>query len=159
MKQAQVMFGFGARPLVKDERGAVLIEMAVVLPVLLAIGLGVFEFGNIFYQYHLLSNAVRDAARYASGRTDDVCVANSAAQTAVKDIGLKNGVGQITPVFSISCSAGVANSTQYYRGPSTIRSVTVTGTVTYKSLGLLGFLNLTSPVLTVSHQERILGGR
>ena len=50
-----------------DERGAAIIEMAVILPVLLAIGLGVIEFGNVIYSQHLIFNGVRDGARYAAG--------------------------------------------------------------------------------------------
>jgi Flp pilus assembly protein TadG len=54
-----------------DERGAAMIEMAAVLPVLLAIGLGVIEFGNAIYSKHLITNGVRDGARYAAGRPAD----------------------------------------------------------------------------------------
>ena len=51
----------------KDQRGVAMIEMAAVLPVLLAIGLGVIEFGNAIYSKHLITNGVRDGARYAAG--------------------------------------------------------------------------------------------
>ena len=49
-----------------DESGAVLIEMAAVVPVIMLIGLGVLEFANFFYNYQLIQNGVRDAARFAA---------------------------------------------------------------------------------------------
>lgn len=172
MKQALTMTGNIVRPGDGGERGAVLVEAALVVPVLLAIGLGVFEFGNAFYQYHLMSNAVRDAARYASGVTDidAVCTNGSATQNAIKDIALRTGKDPATGNqikiwpggrnnITVTCTAGVSNSTQYYRGPATIRSVTVAAAAPYQSLGLLGFFKLSTPTLTVYHQERLLGGR
>ena len=52
------------RCLWRDEQGASLLEFTVVLPFLLAFGLGVLEFGNLLYQYHQVTSGVRDAARY-----------------------------------------------------------------------------------------------
>lgn len=146
-----------------DERGAAIMELTVVLPLLFIIGLGMFEFGNLFYRYHLMENAVRDAARYAAGRSDDVCdVNNTQALADIKGIATRTGAGQIwRPGYTItvSCSAGISNSTQYYRGPATIRTVTVTARAPYTSLGFFGFLKLSPPTLSASHQERIIGGR
>lgn len=48
----------------RDRQGASLLEFTVVLPFLLAFGLGVLEFGNLLYQYHQVTTGVRDAARY-----------------------------------------------------------------------------------------------
>lgn len=143
-----------------DERGAVLLELSVVLPVLLLLGLGTLEFGNLFYQYHLMANAVRDAARYAASRNDDVC--SGAADADIIAVAKQTGSGQIWPTgtnITVSCTAGVANSTYYYRGKSVIKSVTVTATAPYVPLGFMGFLKLAAPTLTVSHQERVIGGR
>ncbi len=53
--------------LAADKSGAALLEVAVVIPVVLSIGLGVVEFGNAIYNEHLIFNGVRDAARYAAG--------------------------------------------------------------------------------------------
>jgi Flp pilus assembly protein TadG len=48
------------------ERGAELVEFALVLPLLLLIVLGTIEFGRAYYTYHLLSKGLRDGARYAA---------------------------------------------------------------------------------------------
>jgi TadE-like protein len=48
------------------ERGAELVEFALVLPLLLLIVLGTIEFGRVYYTYNILSKGVRDGARYAA---------------------------------------------------------------------------------------------
>ena len=153
-------------PLGEGQGGAALVEMTAVLPFLVAIGLGALEFGNFFYQYHLMSNAVRDAARYASGRTDDVCSsANTVARDAITGIAERTGAGQIWPKdlkqakITITCSAGIDNSNQFYRGPSNLRSVIVTGEAPYASLGFLEFFQISIPKIKASHEERIIGSR
>jgi Flp pilus assembly protein TadG len=50
----------------RDRRGAAAVEMALVLPLLLAILIGSVELGSYFYDEHILVKAVRDGARYAA---------------------------------------------------------------------------------------------
>lgn len=47
-------------------RGAVAVEMALLLALMLVLILGVAEFGRALYQYNTLAKAVRDAARHLS---------------------------------------------------------------------------------------------
>ena len=47
------------------ERGAALIEMALTLPLLLLLSIGVFEFGRAFQSWQVLTNATREGARLA----------------------------------------------------------------------------------------------
>jgi len=56
----------------RSERGAELIEFALVLPLLLLVLLGIIDFGFLFQRYEVLSNATREGARMAvlSGYTD-----------------------------------------------------------------------------------------
>ena len=51
---------------VRGERGATLVESALITPVLLLFVFGIFEFGFAFRDYLGVSNIVRDAAREAS---------------------------------------------------------------------------------------------
>jgi Flp pilus assembly protein TadG len=44
--------------------GQALLEFAIILPVLLAILLGIVEFGLILYNQHVITNASREGARY-----------------------------------------------------------------------------------------------
>ena len=68
----------------RKERGAELVEFALVLPFLLLLVGGAIEFGRAFYTYHILSKAVRDGARYlatsqisSSGTIDSTAESNT----------------------------------------------------------------------------------
>lgn len=51
------------------QRGAALVEFALILPLLLVMVLVVTECGRAIYQYNVLAKTVRDAARYLSVQT------------------------------------------------------------------------------------------
>jgi Flp pilus assembly protein TadG len=69
-------------------RGAALVEMALVLPIFVAVTLGIVEFGRAMMVGNLVTNAAREGARLAiiDGST------NSEVQTAVTDF-LQAAVG------------------------------------------------------------------
>lgn len=46
------------------ERGQALVEFALILPVLVLILMGVFDFGRAFFAYNAISNGAREGARY-----------------------------------------------------------------------------------------------
>ena len=48
-----------------DGSGAVLIEFALTLPLLLLVVVGIFDFGFLFQQYQVVTNAAREGARMA----------------------------------------------------------------------------------------------
>jgi Flp pilus assembly protein TadG len=49
----------------RSERGAVLVEAAIALPLLLLVVLGIIDFGRLFQRYEVLTNAAREGARIA----------------------------------------------------------------------------------------------
>jgi Flp pilus assembly protein TadG len=49
----------------RSERGAELIEFALVLPLLLLVMMGIVDFGFLFQRYEVLTNAAREGARLA----------------------------------------------------------------------------------------------
>jgi Flp pilus assembly protein TadG len=49
----------------KSQRGAELIEMALILPLLLLVLVGIVDFGFLFQRYEVLTNAAREGARMA----------------------------------------------------------------------------------------------
>jgi Flp pilus assembly protein TadG len=53
------------RRLVRSESGAELIEFSLTLPLLLLIVLGIIEFGFVFREYEIVTNAAREGARIA----------------------------------------------------------------------------------------------
>ncbi len=157
-----------------DDNGLSIIELAVVLPMLLTIGLGVIEFGNLIYRQHLIINGVRDAARYASGRPYDAANATqtanvtSAAQNIATTGTISNGTSRISwwGAGTVSVSyATIANgatscgTSRCYRPIGDIPVVTVSTSVAYQPLGFLGFLGLNAITLRASHEERVIGVR
>ncbi len=48
------------------ERGQALVEFALILPILLIVVIGIFDFGRLVTAYSLTSTGLRDAARYAT---------------------------------------------------------------------------------------------
>lgn len=50
---------------VREERGQSLVEFAIALPLLLAIVIGIFEFGMAWNQRQVVTNAAREGARVA----------------------------------------------------------------------------------------------
>jgi Flp pilus assembly protein TadG len=49
----------------RSERGAALIEMALTLPILLLVCVGIFEFGRAYQTWQVMTNAAREGARVA----------------------------------------------------------------------------------------------
>ena len=167
-----------------DQRGTALIELAVVLPVLLAISLGVFEFGNAIYGRHLIENGIRDGARFAAGLPHDDATAISEAKniavTGVTSGGSlrvswwdplnavsANRKGTISVVYTALADngnvyCGTVATPAYCRGRDTsgnIYVVTVSTDVAYPALGFLGYLGLGTITLHASHEERLFGVR
>jgi Flp pilus assembly protein TadG len=54
-------------------RGSTVVEFAVVLTVLLTMVFGIIDFGRAVYSYHFVSNAAREATRFASVRGNPSC--------------------------------------------------------------------------------------
>lgn len=54
----------------KNQSGAAAVEFAIVIPVLLLLALGSFEFGLLFYNKQVVTNACREGARAGIVRED-----------------------------------------------------------------------------------------
>jgi TadE-like protein len=50
----------------RSDRGAELVEFALITPVLLLLGLGMTDFGLMFQRYEVVTNAAREGARAAA---------------------------------------------------------------------------------------------
>lgn len=69
-----------ARSVGRGEGGQALVEFALVLPLLLALVIGVFEFGRAWNAYQVLTDAAREGARnavLADPRVDSTYVVNT----------------------------------------------------------------------------------
>jgi len=60
------MAPISGRKVLAEERGAALVEFALVLPMLLVVIVGIVDFGFVFQRYEVITNAAREGARLAS---------------------------------------------------------------------------------------------
>lgn len=160
------------RSLISCTKGAAAAEMALVTPLLILIMFGAFEAGNFFWKQHIVSNAVRDGARFA-GRRPFTDYAGCTPSTGVKnDTNSVTRTGRIsggTPRIANWTDAttvtvtmpGGCNTTYsggiYTNNPGGAPTVTVTATVPYNSLfGNLGFIT-TNLRMRADAQAAVMG--
>lgn len=127
------------------QRGVAAVELALVLPLLLAICFAVTEFGRAIYTYNTLAKSARGAARYLStqgaGNTSawatasNLVVYGDPAGTGTALVpGLKSSMVAICDASN--CSANLNQGT--YPTINTV-TVTITGYTFTPLLDLLGF--------------------
>lgn len=122
------------------ERGAQLVELAIVLPIFLLLLAATAEFGNYFYTYVTLTRATRVAARHLSARAF-----TDAEKTVAKNLAVCGSTA--------SCSSGTAILT----GLTTSNvQITNTGNNTLPTTVKVQIINYTyTPVFDLS---RFVGG-
>jgi Flp pilus assembly protein TadG len=153
--------------LLNDTEGSVLIEATILMPFLVTLMFGLFEFSWYFHKQQLVEAGVRDAARYLARTAPDttpnpcsngtfVANAKNIAVTGVTAGGTARVPGWTTGNVTISCAA-VDNSAATYQGGATIYIITATTNFADPALGYFGLLKLTTPNLSASHAERSIG--
>lgn len=150
-----------------DQRGAALVEVALVVPFMLLLSAGVFEFSNILNTRLLLEAGVEDGARYMARCSDsdwNNCVTlgtNLAVNGAVTG-GSARVLGWTTTQVSVTTTSTPAidqatGTELYLSNTSNVYVVQVSTSYPYSNLGLWGYLGFGALTLTVSHQERVFG--
>jgi adhesin HecA-like repeat protein len=150
------------KSILRADGGAALVEGAIILPVFLALVGGVYEFGFFLYQEQLVTSGIQDAARYLAFSSDPTSVttqieAGNLAVTGSMNGGPSRVTGWSTSNVSVTISS-VDNSTGTYSGGSRVQLVTVSTSFLDPTLGFLALLGLNPPTISVSHQERVVGG-
>lgn len=152
----------------RDTEGAVFLEAAIVMPVLVPLLFGVMEFSWYFHQQQMVESGVRDAARYlarTNAASSDANPCNDATSVANAKLIATNGVitggtarvrGWTVGSVTITCPS-FDNSGAAYLGAATIYRVTVSTSFADPSLGFFGILKLTVPNLSATHTERSIG--
>jgi hypothetical protein len=136
----------------QDERqkGAVAVEMAIILPLLATLLLGILEIGSMARDHQLLQNAAREGARFSALERNSISRSSNPSGTETI---IKNRIIAYLQNENISVGAGDIVIDQSY--PISIGALTVEGshvTVTYnRSLffpGITNFIPLGSLQLT-----------
>ncbi len=153
--------------LCRCRRGAAIVEMAIVAPLLVALGVGVFEFGRAVQSYHEIDKTMRDAARYL-GRGSATCDTSGnfsyTNDTQAKNLALYGntaGSGNLMlPFWSDPGTITIAGScvpisTNWIspNGSGYVAAVTVSARVPYADLGFLALFGLNPPTFGIAHQE------
>ena len=74
----------------RGERGAALLEMALTLPLMLLVAIGIVEFGRAYQTWQVLTNAAREGARIAVLPGIDDATVTSRVQSYMSDGQLPN---------------------------------------------------------------------
>lgn len=69
----------------RNERGTALLEAAVIIPVLLLISVGIFEFGRAYQTWQVLTNAAREGARASVLPTGDPTAVEAQVRQYMQD--------------------------------------------------------------------------
>ena len=150
----------------RSEDGAVLVEFALVFPIMLLFFAVIVESSRMMLSYQMAIDGVRDAGRYLARIAPvDICSGGSVAGYATKmrdiveeDIGgnalfpAMVTVNSVTP--SVSCVSG-----SYRTDPAPVATVSANLTITFPLGSIFGLFgaSLTSVTTTVSDSARIYG--
>ena len=137
-----------ASTLVSDERGQAAVEFALILPILMALLLGIIQFGIVFNNYVTITDAARAGARKAAVSrflSDNGAAAKTVAKNSAQ------GLDQSELGVAVSaCAAGVCSATAWNIPGS---DVVVTTTYPY-SIHILGW-TVKAGNLTSTTKERL----
>lgn len=148
----------------KDEKGSILVEALLLLPIITIFSIGVLEFGNVLWQRQQLQTGVRDAARYwsrcrpATADFASVCSADIARNIAF--YGNPTGTGNTrVPGWDQNSQLTLtpASKSDFPAVPAQTDKVVVTGTVNYNGSPLVSVLNLSLITIEYTHEERYMG--
>ncbi|MEO6360914.1 MAG: TadE family protein [Sphingomicrobium sp.] len=168
--------------LILDRRGSAAAEMALVIPLLLAIMLGSMEIGNYFYNQHTLVKSVRDAARFAARQrmvnyttcTGPVTAVEADTKTVARKGHLDSTANDLLPnwdsatfAVTMSCKPNLTDTTSgnslvlggiYANATGGAPSVVVSASLTYRPLlsGAFGFSG-SGIALNATQQAAVMG--
>ncbi|ESY75789.1 pilus biosynthesis protein TadE [Mesorhizobium sp. LNHC252B00] len=160
-----------------EERGAVLVEMTLITPLMISLSAGVFEFGNLLHQKLLIEAGLNDGARYAARcnqtfNTAINCVtyAKNIAATGSYDCGgnctvasrvtgwlpaaVTVDLNHLVIAVTVDPNTGLAN---YHSTTASVRVVRLETSFTYTGASLLNYLGVGPITFSAGHEERYTG--
>jgi Flp pilus assembly protein TadG len=94
----------------QNEKGASAVEFAFVLPVLVMILFGIFQFGIAFNNWIALTHAAREGARFAAvNNYSDQKVRDSAPSVQIQTITVQGMTGNIGDPITVTVKGNVLN--------------------------------------------------
>lgn len=81
---------------VGHDRGQSLVELAIVLPILLALLVGIFEMGRAWNVYQVVTNAAREGARTAVIPSNSASTVETTIDGYLSDAGLDPSIATVT---------------------------------------------------------------
>lgn len=93
-------------PLCRSVRGNISVEFALVLPFLLLLVMGAYDFGRGFTEKLRLNSAARAGAQYALSQYNLVGDENGVIQSARDDAEDADGILTVTPRYFCTCLTG-----------------------------------------------------
>jgi len=158
--------------------GSALIEFSLLLPILMGLMVGAFEFGRYFQQTHVVNKGVKNAARYlARIENGDLCPSPAGGSFANDTLDARDlaqygsfdttGKSLIIPAWdssstftaSVTCAPNPeTGGIRDYRGPAVLPVIQVTTTFTYDDIGMLDFIRPSGLDITATHEELYIGG-
>jgi hypothetical protein len=150
-------FNSDAKGGMRGEHGAIAVEFAIIFPILMLLVFGIIDFGHAWYMRHMISDASREGARYAtryhtdngSNRILPKNLSPTISNYVLHTYGLTGLLpGDAAPLVTPGGPAATESNPSILAGENLI--VTVTATKTWFVLGSLipGFGH--STILTVT---------
>ena len=151
---------FRASEGLRSESGSSLIEMALVLPVLFLLLIGVVDFGRAYYLSIEVSQAAHTAALYGSQNPNDITGMQNAAVADAPDVPSFT-TSSVTATSGCECSDGSSPVASCTTNPScgglmTVDYVQVNTSVSYSAI--FPYPGIPSP-LTLSGSARMRAGQ
>lgn len=115
-KIASMRLSTARRSRQSGQRGATLLEFALIMVIVLALIFGIIDFGRALYSYHFVAEVAREATRFASVRGATSC-GTSVTPCAVVQTDVQNFVNQIVPQ---GIGPNPVNATLNYLNPSNL---------------------------------------
>jgi Flp pilus assembly protein TadG len=120
----------------RNERGATLVEFAMVLPLLALFFVGIVDFGMILREHEILQNAAREGARFSAMTANSI---SGSSDPAATESAIQNRVVKYLQQENISISSSRVMVNQAY--VISVAGTTVTGsevTVSYSKSQFIG---------------------
>ncbi|WP_292101456.1 TadE/TadG family type IV pilus assembly protein [Mesorhizobium sp.] len=159
----------------RDQRGAVLVEMTMITPLMLFLSAGVFEFGNLIHDKLLMEAGLTDGARFAA-RCNSQMYTDAGLAINCADIATNIAVygkatvaqtdtpriagwqkANVTVNMAFSCTDAVVAGVTRYRSTTTqVCTVRAAGTFAYTGVGMLALVGVGPITLSGHHDERLI---